>query len=146
MQFEHDSEADAVYVRLSLKPYSYGRDLDDYRRIDYAVDGTPIGIELLSISDGVNLVGLPYAASVAAYLEIKGLSECLVVDRGDTESGVRAATELLVKCGGRRGGTTRHYQGTPQTISADAYSSELRPPPPNRATLTVEFRQEALTR
>jgi len=33
--------------------------LDGSRLIDYAEDGGPVGIELLEVSDGVNLDGLP---------------------------------------------------------------------------------------
>lgn len=52
---EYDREADAIYIYLNNKPYAYGKDLDDDRRIDYAADDTPMGIELLDVSKGVNL-------------------------------------------------------------------------------------------
>jgi len=45
---EYDSEVDALYVYLGDRPYGYGRDLDDTRRIDYSPDGTPRGLEFLS--------------------------------------------------------------------------------------------------
>ncbi len=32
--------------------------IDDYRNIDYGSDGEPNGVELLYVSDGVNLDGL----------------------------------------------------------------------------------------
>lgn len=48
-----------MYITLSDKPYAYGKDLDDTRRIDYASDGTAIGIELLFPSRGIKLSGLP---------------------------------------------------------------------------------------
>jgi uncharacterized protein YuzE len=56
---EYDREADAIYIYLSNKPYAYGKDLDEDRRIDYAADNTPIGIELLDVSKGVNLDSFP---------------------------------------------------------------------------------------
>src|SRR3970040_1699221 len=59
MDYQYDEEADAVYIRLSEKDYSYGEELDRERRIDYAADGTPIGIELLCASTGVDLRDLP---------------------------------------------------------------------------------------
>ena len=36
MEFKYDAQADAIYIYLSDKPYAYGKDLDDERRIDYA--------------------------------------------------------------------------------------------------------------
>lgn len=69
MEFKHDQQADAVYVRLSSQPYAYGRDLDDERRIDYASDDTPIGIELLSVSAGVNVDGLPLTDEITKLLQ-----------------------------------------------------------------------------
>ena len=65
MELKYDREADAVYIHLRDRPYAYGRDLDDERRIDYADDNTPIGIELLNVSGGVNLDGLPDMDEIA---------------------------------------------------------------------------------
>jgi uncharacterized protein YuzE len=56
---EYDREADAIYIYLNNKPYAYGKDLDDDRRIDFAADNTPMGIELLDVSKGVNLDNFP---------------------------------------------------------------------------------------
>jgi len=76
MKFKYDAEADAIYIYLSEKPYAYGTDLDDERRIDYASDNTPIGVELLCVSDGVNLDGLPYVYvdEIAEVLEAEGIN------------------------------------------------------------------------
>ena len=73
MKFKHDSQADAIYIYLSEKPYAYGKDLDDERRIDYASDNTPIGVELLCVSDGVNIDDLPCKDEIAEVLEINGI-------------------------------------------------------------------------
>lgn len=72
---KYDAEADAIYIYLSDKPYAYGIDLDDERRIDYASDNTPIGVELLCVSDGVNLDSLPYMhmGKIAQALEAEGI-------------------------------------------------------------------------
>ncbi len=70
---KYDREADALYVYLSDKPYAYGRDLDNERRIDYAADGTPIGIELLSVSKGVNPDDLPEQSEVIDLLESQNI-------------------------------------------------------------------------
>ena len=69
MEFKHDAQADAIYISLSNKPYAYGKDLDDERRIDYAADNTPIGVELLCVSKGVNLDGLPCKDEIAEILK-----------------------------------------------------------------------------
>lgn len=71
MKIKYDPEADAVYIYLSNKPYAYGKDLDIERRIDYASDDTPIGIELLSVSKGVNPDNLPEQRKVIQLLEGK---------------------------------------------------------------------------
>lgn len=69
----HDLEADAVYIRLSRKPYAFGEEIGPERRIDYAADGTPIGIELLAVSNGVDLDGLPFRDEVGAVLGEAGI-------------------------------------------------------------------------
>lgn len=70
----HDREADALYITLSAKPYAFGEDLGPDRRIDYAADRTPIGIELLAVSQGVDLEALPYRDEIAQVVEQAGLS------------------------------------------------------------------------
>ena len=69
----YDREAGAVYVRLSDRPYAFGEDIDHERRVDYAADGTPIGIEVLCVSDGVDLSHLPQADEVADALRQIGV-------------------------------------------------------------------------
>ena len=66
MRYEYDSETDALYIYLPPegRAYSYGRDLDPERRIDYAIDGAPVGIELLCVSHGVKLDDLPARETV----------------------------------------------------------------------------------
>ena len=77
IEYTHDPEADAIYIQLSKKDYAYGEELDPERRIDYSSDGTPIGIELLCVSAGVNLRDLPHRDAIADVLmsnEIKVLA------------------------------------------------------------------------
>ena len=69
LRAEYDPYADALYVYFSDREYSHGRDLDSLRRIDYAADGSVIGIEILSPSVGVDLTGLPKADEIAGLLE-----------------------------------------------------------------------------
>jgi uncharacterized protein YuzE len=73
MELRHDQQADAIYIYLSSKPYAYGKDLDDERRIDYASDNSPIGVELLCVSKGVNVAGLPRVDEIAEVLQAKGI-------------------------------------------------------------------------
>ncbi len=73
MRLEHDKEVDTVYVSLSEKPYAYTKRLDDMRYVDYAADKTPIGMEFLGVSYGVNVSGLPDAQQISQVLEEKGI-------------------------------------------------------------------------
>ncbi len=73
ISYSHDPEADAVYITLSDKPYAFGEDLDPDRRIDYAADRTPIGIELLAVSHGVDPTNLRFPDEVARVLGDAGV-------------------------------------------------------------------------
>ena len=73
MKIRHDKQADAIYILLSEKPYAYGRDLDEERRIDYDANGNPRGIELLCVSTGVITDDLPNRAEVERALEDRGI-------------------------------------------------------------------------
>ncbi len=77
MRLEHDKKADAVYIYLSDAPYAYGKDLDTERRIDYSSDGTPLGIELVCVSEGVLLSGLPQPKEIARLLKTKNIKVVL---------------------------------------------------------------------
>ena len=69
MRFEYDPEVHAVYIWLRELPYAFGENLDHSRRVDYASDNKPIGIELLNVHRGVNLDELPEREAVASLLE-----------------------------------------------------------------------------
>ena len=73
IKLRHDKKADAIYISLSDKPYSYGKDLDDERRIDYDANGNPRGIELLCVSAGVIIGNLPNQADVERLLGKEGI-------------------------------------------------------------------------
>ena len=68
IDFRYDDQADAIYIRLSDKEYCYGEELDRERRIDYAADGTLVGVELLCVSTGVDLRDLPQQKVIAELL------------------------------------------------------------------------------
>ena len=66
---EYDPDADAAYITFRDAPWDHMDILDDYRNIDYAPDGEPVGVELLYVSKGVNLDGLPSPDVIAHLLE-----------------------------------------------------------------------------
>ena len=68
MRMEYDRIADAIYIYLSDAPYAYGENLDHERRIDFAKDGTPIGVELLCVSEGVITNDLPHRGEIERLL------------------------------------------------------------------------------
>ena len=69
MNMEYDRKAEAIYIYLNDEPVDHTEKLDDLRYIDYAYDDTPVGIELLCVSDGVITNDLPQRAKVEALLE-----------------------------------------------------------------------------
>jgi len=73
MKIRYDKQADAIYVILSEKPYAYGKDLDEERRIDYDANGNPRGVELLCVSTGVITDELPNRAEIEQALEDRGI-------------------------------------------------------------------------
>ena len=70
MQLEYDPEADAIYISLTgdERPVSRTEELDDLRSVDYDANGEPVGVEFLSVSDGIDLARVPQQASVAEIL------------------------------------------------------------------------------
>ena len=73
MKVRYDKQADAIYILLSEKPYAYGKDLDEERRIDYDAAGNPRGVELLCVSTGVITNDLPNRAEIERTLGSKGI-------------------------------------------------------------------------
>jgi uncharacterized protein YuzE len=76
LKVEHDPEADAAYVYLSAgqdKRYGSTQRLDDFRVVDVAPDGAPIGVDFMVVSRGVDLRGLPDPEAIAAALAAHGI-------------------------------------------------------------------------
>jgi len=73
IKMKYDKKADAIYIYLSDAPYSYGKDLDNERRIDYDANGVPIGVELLCVSTGVITDNLPKRVEIERMLADKGI-------------------------------------------------------------------------
>jgi uncharacterized protein YuzE len=59
MQIEIDTEANAVYAEYLDAPVARTVEIDDLRVVDYTAEGQVKGIELLAVSNGVTLDGLP---------------------------------------------------------------------------------------
>jgi len=72
VELKYDDRADALYIRFSHGSFSHTEIVDDHRNIDYAQDGSVIGIEVLYPTLGVNVSGLPREASVGRLLEEYG--------------------------------------------------------------------------
>ncbi len=72
MHLEYDSDANAIYVSLVRDEQAVERtvELDGERSVDYAADGTAIGVELLSVSQGVRLTDLPNATEIRELLNL----------------------------------------------------------------------------
>ena len=67
---EYDESVDAAYLTITEKPWDHQVRLDDSRGIDYAADGSVIGIEILSPRrKGVRLDGLPFQQDVARVMQ-----------------------------------------------------------------------------
>lgn len=74
LQVESDIKADAIYIQLVDEPIGYTKELDDNRLIDYSMNpGKPVGIDLLVVSEGVKLNGLPEVETVEKVLRGLGV-------------------------------------------------------------------------
>lgn len=70
---EYDESVDAAYLVAADGPWDHQERLDDARGINYASDGTVLGIEILSPRRrGVVLEGLPYPDDVARVMRAVG--------------------------------------------------------------------------
>ena len=70
--FQYDEAADAAYLEFSDATFYHMERLDDQRAVDFAADGTVIGVEILSPARGVDLAGLPHAAEIERVLRARG--------------------------------------------------------------------------
>jgi uncharacterized protein YuzE len=64
LKVTYDREVDALYVTLCEAPWAHTRSLSESRNVDYSADGTPIGVELLHASKGIDLTDLPRASEI----------------------------------------------------------------------------------
>ena len=72
IQIQHDQSVDALYIEFNVRLVAYTDDISRHgyyeRGIDYAADGTPVGVEFLNVSRGVDLTGVPHADEIARLL------------------------------------------------------------------------------
>jgi uncharacterized protein YuzE len=75
MSLDYDEATDSLYIHLREGiPRAFGRNLDDARYVDFGPDGKPIGVELLNVSKGVKLEGLPEAEAISELLHRRHLA------------------------------------------------------------------------
>jgi uncharacterized protein YuzE len=68
-----DRKDDVAYVEFSPADSARQVALDDATIIDYAADGSVVGVEFISPSRGVNLAGVPRAAEIERKVRRLGL-------------------------------------------------------------------------
>ena len=70
---QYDESVDAAYLEVTDGAWDHQVRLDDARGVNYAADGSVIGIEILSPRrKGVQLDGLPYPDDVARVMRSCG--------------------------------------------------------------------------
>jgi uncharacterized protein YuzE len=69
MKYRFDIDSDCAYITFNDLPHAYSKEIDDARFVDYAEDGTVVGVELLYVSNGVDVSGLPYESEISKTLE-----------------------------------------------------------------------------
>ena len=75
MRLTVDCEADAAYAYLTDLPVARTRTLDENRLLDLDHNGDVRGIELLNVSHGVELAGLPFSTELSSLLRDNGIRE-----------------------------------------------------------------------
>ena len=77
MLIEYDPEADALYIRLTRVDSQHGevlhtRELDEQRRVDIGEADEVLGVEILWVSRGFSLAGLPNQREIGEALNSLG--------------------------------------------------------------------------
>ncbi len=74
LHVDSDPVVDAIYIQLDNEPIGYTKELDDNRLIDYSMNPRkPVGVDLLAVSEGVKLNGLPEVDTIKTLLEALGV-------------------------------------------------------------------------
>ncbi len=69
---EYDETVDALYLEFASRTVASHVQLDDARGVDYAADGSVVGVEILSASRGIDLAGLPNGPDIERVLRARG--------------------------------------------------------------------------
>lgn len=69
MYLTYDEAVDAVYVYFERRDVERTDQLSERVNVDYAADGSAIGVELLDVSLGIDLDNVPHRADVARLLD-----------------------------------------------------------------------------
>ncbi len=73
MKVEFDRQHDAAYFAFSAADSVRQVKMDNARIVDYAADGSVVGVEFISPSRGVNLAGVPRASEIEREVRRLGL-------------------------------------------------------------------------
>ncbi len=73
LEVSHDPSADALFIRLAHGKYHFTAELDEDRFLDYSKDGVILGVEILGVSEGISMEGLPRCEEIAHALEAMGI-------------------------------------------------------------------------
>lgn len=69
MYLTYDEAVDAVYVYFERRDVERTDQLSERVNVDYAADGSAIGVEFLDVSLGIDLDNVPHRADVARLLD-----------------------------------------------------------------------------
>ena len=69
MYLTYDEAVDAVYVYFERRDVDHTTQPSDRVNVDYAADGTPVGVEFLDVSLGIDLGNVPHRTDVARLLD-----------------------------------------------------------------------------
>jgi uncharacterized protein YuzE len=69
MNVEYDSEVDSLYVELVPLPVQETDELESGVCVDYAEDGTVVGVEFIAVGESIDLSGVPEAERVRAAID-----------------------------------------------------------------------------
>jgi uncharacterized protein YuzE len=69
MHLTYDEAVDAVYVYFERRDVERTDQLSERVNVDYAADGSAIGVEFLDVSLGIDLDNVPHREDVARLLD-----------------------------------------------------------------------------
>ena len=69
MYLTYDEAVDAVYVYFERRDVERTDQLSERVNVDYAADGSAIGVEFLDVSLGIDLDNVPHREDVARLLD-----------------------------------------------------------------------------